>query len=296
MRMLQALLCIGLLTGCSAGGPATSENADHSALVRISGIPFHPQEGLRCGPAAMAMVLDWSGLEIKPAALEAQFVTAKDPRNTLAVTANRYGRLAYPIAGTAAMLAELTTGHPVIVVQNLGVDSAPIWTCAVAIGFDRSQNQIILHTGEQAAKRMSVRLFERLWADSDHWGLVVLRPGEVPAALSQPDYLKAAYNLEQAGRYWEAVLAYDSGLALWPNDPDTLMGLGSSLYLLGDSRGAVEAYRAAALIARDPSPASAALARIAAEQARRDSSVTAAEKPLPSPLRRPLRGLKEAAN
>lgn len=296
MRVLQSLLCVGLLAGCA---PWSAENPAQPTLTRVAGVPFYPQEGFRCGPAAMAMVLDWSGLYIKPAALEPQFFTLKDPRKTLAETANQYGRLAYPIAGTNAMMAELAAGHPVVVVQNLGVDSAPVWNCAVAVGFDKAQNQILVHGGDQAAKRMSVRLFERLWADSDHWGLVVLRPGEVPAAARQPDYVKAAYNLERAGRYWEAVLAYDAGLALWPNDPDTLMGLGSSLYLLGDPRGAAEAYRAATLVAPDPSAANAALAQIDSELAQRGTAMVASEKPLPPPLPRPTRasrgpnGLKE---
>lgn len=286
MRVLHSLLCLGLLGGCS---PWSAETPAQPTLTRVAGVPFYPQEGFRCGPAAMAMVLDWSGLFIKPAALEAHFFSLKDPRKTLSETANHYGRLAYPITGTNAMLTELAAGHPVVVVQNLGVDSTPVWNCAVAVGFDKAQNQILVHAGDQAAKRMSMRLFERLWTDSDNWGLVVLRPGELPAAAGQHDYVKAAYNLERAGRYWEAVLAYDAGLALWPNDPDTLMGLGSSLYLLGDPRGAAEAYRAASLVAPDPSAASAALAQIAAELPQRGDTMTAADTPLPPPLPRPTK-------
>ncbi|MBC7907331.1 MAG: PA2778 family cysteine peptidase [Rhodospirillaceae bacterium] len=286
MRVLKTLACLGLLAGCS---PWSAEPPAHPTLTRVAGVPFYPQEGFRCGPAAMAMVLDWSGLYVKPSALEAHFFTMRDPRKTLAETANRYGRLAYSISGTNAMMAELAVGHPVVVVQNLGVDSAPKWNCAVAVGFDREQGQILVHAGDQAAKRMSMRLFERLWADSDNWGLVVLRPGELPAAARQPDYVKAAYNLERAGRYWEAVLAYDAGLALWPNDPDTLMGLGSSLYLLGDPRGAADAYRAAAGVAHDPSPASAALAQISAELETVAVADKPQSKPMPKPLPRPAR-------
>lgn len=292
MRMLQALLCVGLLSGCAPWGAATAENPTHPNLVRVTGVPFYPQDGFKCGPAAMAMVLDWSGLDIKPPALEGQFFPIKDPRKILPETANRYGRLAYPVIGTAAMMDELSAGHPVVIVQNMGVDSAPVWNCAVAIGFDRSQSQILIHGGNQAAKHMSVRLFERLWADSDQWGLVVLRPGELPAAARQPEYLKAAYNLQRAGRYWEAVLAYDSGLALWPDDADTLMGLGSSLYLLGDTRGAADAYRAAAAIAGDGSPASAALAKIAGELGRHEDTIAAADKPVSraTPASRRIKG------
>ncbi|MGE5475668.1 MAG: PA2778 family cysteine peptidase [Bacteroidales bacterium] len=237
-----------------------------SGKVRVAGVPFHPQEGFQCGPAPMAMVLNWSGLEIKPAMLEQQpFSERADPRRILADTASHYGRLAYPIAGTSAMMTELAAGHPVLVVQNLGVESRPLWNCVVAIGYDRTQEEVVVHSGEHAGKRMSLRLFERLWSDSGNWGLVVLKPGDLPAAAHEPDYLKAAYNLRRAGRYWEAVQAYDAALATWPTDAEALMGLGASLYLLGDTHGATDAYRTALLTAPDPLPAQAALEQIAAE-------------------------------
>lgn len=264
-RVLLAVLCACLVAGCSGTWPSLTGASDSSDNVRVAGVPFFPQEGFRCGPAAMAMVLNWSGLEVKPAALDGKLSATADPRRTLAESASHYGRLAYPVTGTAAMLSELAAGHPVLVVQNLGVESRPLWNCVVAIGYDRPHEQVLLHSGEQAGKRVSLRLFERLWADSGQWGLVVLKPGDLPAAARQTDYVKAAYNLRRAGRYWEAVQAYDAALATWPADADTLMGLGASLYLLGDKHGAADAYRTALLWAPDPTPVRAALEQIAAE-------------------------------
>jgi len=283
MRVLKAILCVGLLAGCAARESVFAGDGAEPARTKVAGVPFFPQEGFKCGPSAMAMVLTWSGLDIKPTALERHFFTVKDPRRSLSDAANRYGRLAYPISGTKALMAELAAGHPVVIVQNLGVDRAPIWNCAVAVGYDRAKAQVLLHGGDQAGKRVSLRLFERLWADSDQWGLVVLKPGEMPAAARQPDYVKAAYSLEKAGRHWEAVLAYDAALSRWPSDSDTLMGLGSSLYSLGDPRGAADAYRAAARVAGDPTPAEAALAQIEGELQPIPAS---ADQPLAAPLAR----------
>jgi len=283
MRVLKALLCVGLLAGCAARESVFAGEGAQPARVRVAGVPFFPQEGFKCGPSAMAMVLSWSGLDIKPMALERHFFSIKDPRKSLSDAANRYGRLAYPISGTEALMTELASGHPVVIIQNLGVERDPIWNCSVAIGYDRTKGQVLLHGGDQAGKRVSLRLFERLWADAEQWGLVVLKPGELPAAARQPEYVKAAYNLEKAGRYWEAVLAYDAALAHWPNDTDTLMGLGSSLYSLGDPRGAAEAYRAAAKVAGDPTPAEAALAQIDGEL---QPVAASADKPLAAPLAR----------
>lgn len=280
MRHMLAVLCAGLVAGCAGEWPALTGSGDTAERARVAGVPFYPQEGFRCGPSAMAMVLNWSGLDVKPAALETKLTGKGDPRRLLAESASLYGRLAYPITGTGAMLAELAAGHPVLVVQNLGVESQPLWNCVVAIGYDRPQEQVVLHSGEHAGKRVSLRLFERLWSDSGQWGLVVLKPGDLPAAARQADYVKAAYALRRAGRYWEAVQAYDAALATWPADPDTLMGLGASLYLLGDAHGAADAYRTAMLSAEDPSPARAALEQIAAES-------TLSRAPIPRPQARP---------
>lgn len=288
MRRVLMVLCAGLVAGCSGNWPALTASSDNAERVRVAGVPFFPQEGFRCGPAAMAMVLNWSGLDIKPSALDAKLAGDTDPRRTLAESASHYGRLAYPVTGTAAMLTELAVGHPVLVVQNLGVESQPLWNCVVAIGYDRPLEQIVLHSGEHAGKRMSVRLFERLWSDSGQWGLVVLKPGDLPAAARQDDYIKAAYDLRRAGRYWEAVQAYDAALATWPADADTLMGLGASLYLLGDKHGATDAYRTALIWADDPTPARAALEQIAAES-------PPLRPQIPRPQARPAGG-RQAAN
>lgn len=283
MRYLLAMLCAGLVAGCSGSWPTLSGAPGSGERVRVAEVPFYPQEGFHCGPAAMAMVLNWSGLDVKPAAMDIRATKAADPRALLAEDASRYGRLAYPITGTSAMLTELAAGHPVLVVQNLGVEARPLWNCVVAVGYDRPQEQVLVHSGEHAGKRMPLRLFERLWSDSGQWGLVVLRPGDLPAAAHQPDYLKAATQLRRAGRYWEAVQAYDAALAAWPADGETLMGLGASLYLLGDTRGAVDAYRTAALTSTDPQPAQAALEQISAE-------LPPARPAIPRPQARPAGG------
>lgn len=286
MRCLLSVLCAGLVAGCAGSWPALS-GGNTADKVRVAGVPFFPQEGFQCGPASMAMVLNWSGLDIKPESVEGIRLTAADPRRSLGESASRHGRLAYPITGTAAMLTELAAGHPVLVVQNLGVETRPLWNCVVAVGYDRPREEVIVHSGEHAGKRMTLRLFERLWSDSGQWGLVVLKPGDLPAAATQQDYLKAAFDLRRAGRYWEAVQAYDAALATWPPDSESLMGLGASLYLLGDTHGAADAYRTAAVNAVDPQPAQAALEQISAE-------TSGPRAPIARPQARPAGGRRPA--
>lgn len=290
MRVLTAVLCAGLLAGCALDRAMPADAPARPAALRISGVPFHPQEGFRCGPAAMAMMLGWAGVKIAPAALEGQFYgEPRDPRVTLVDSARRYGRLAYPVSGMEALEAELAAGHPVLVLQNLGVARSPIWNCAVVVGYDRANGRVQLNSGGEAGKEVSWRLLERLGSDTDHWGLVVLRAGDLPATAAEGSYVEAARGLERAGRYWEAVLAYDTALSLWPSNSDAMMGLGSSLYLLGDPVGAADAFKAAVPLAKDPKPALEALAHVLAEMGRRDEAVATARKAvsISAPLRKP---------
>lgn len=257
MRAIWAMLFMGVLAGC-----AQPPGAGSGKLVRVDDVPFHPQQGFRCGTAPLASMLGWTGMTITPAALEPALADrTADPRPVMTTTARRYGRLAYPITGFAALSAELEAGHPVLVVENLGVAGKPLWHCVVAVGIDRDTQEVVVNADEPA-KRVSFRLFDRLWSDADHWGLVVLNPGEMPAAARSSDYIAAARGLEKAGRAWEAVLSYDAALAQWPNDGEAMLGLASSLQALGDVKGAAEAYRAAANLLKDPRPAQEALARM----------------------------------
>lgn len=265
MRAIWAMLCVGILTGCTQPpGPSAGAMRPEPVrleLVRVDDVPFHAHQGFRCGPEPLASMLEWTGMAITPAALQQAFTgKTTDPRVVLTATARRYGRLAYPISGLAALSAELAAGHPVLVVENLGVPGKPLWNCLVAVGYDQAAQQVLLN-GDEEAKRVPLRLFERLWSDSDQWGLVVLNPGDMPAAARQADYVAAARGLERAGRAWEAVLSFDAALAQWPNDGEAMLGLASSLRLLGDIKGAAEAYRAAATLLKDPRAAQEALAK-----------------------------------
>jgi tetratricopeptide (TPR) repeat protein len=250
--------------------------------MELAGVPFEPQEGRGCGPASLSMMLGWSGVEVAHEALAADFpAKPQDPRRALPALARSYGRLPYAIHGIEPMLAEVAAGHPVLVVENLGVASRPMWNCAVVVGWDQGDDRILVNRGDTAGKAVPVSLFRRLWAETDEWGMVVMRPGELPATASAREYLAQARELEKAGRAWEAVLAFDAALSQWPQEAGALAGLGSSLKALGDLKGAVDAYKAAATLAPDQKPVQDTLAQAEAELQHREELAAAAPKALP---------------
>ncbi len=118
--------------------------------VEIAEVPFYPQAAYQCGPAAMAMVLGWSGLALKPEDLVSEvYIPSRQGslQTRLIGAARRHDRLAYELQGVDALLGEVAAGHPVIVLQNLGTGWYPVWHYAVVMGFDRTADAIILHTG-----------------------------------------------------------------------------------------------------------------------------------------------------
>ena len=239
--------------------------------VEIPSVPFYPQETYQCGPAAMAMVLQWTKANVSPQDLIPKvFVPAKKGslQPALLSAARRYNRLAYPIKGLEALLKELAAGHPVIVLQNLGLQWFPRWHYSVPIGYNLTKGIVILHSGKDARRRMSWTLFMRTWKRADYWGLVVLPSGQLPASADEQSYLRAVLGFEQARQFKGAAAAYAAALKRWHSSLGALMGLGNSRYALGDLIGAEQAFRHAA----EAHPTSGAsfnnLAHVLAEQGR----------------------------
>ncbi|MEX2208009.1 MAG: PA2778 family cysteine peptidase [Myxococcota bacterium] len=173
-------------------------------------MPFFAQDDLQCGPASLAMALSWSGLPTSPDELVAQVYTEQRRGSlqlSIVAAARRRGRLAVRVDGMRELAAELAAGNPVLVLQNLGLGWYPVWHYAVAIGYDTESGQVVLHTGRRASRSVPMPVFERTWARSGHWGLVVTRPDRLPALDDETRLRAAIAALERAGRNAEAAQA-----------------------------------------------------------------------------------------
>ena len=60
------LLIAGMMVGCATLEPGLRPRAfsDLPERVKIPSVPFHSQEEYQCGPATLAMVLNWSGIAV----------------------------------------------------------------------------------------------------------------------------------------------------------------------------------------------------------------------------------------
>jgi len=277
---LLFFLLLPILTGCGAFCRPAPTLQSGPARLLIADVPFYAQEEHQCGPAAMAMLLAWSGLPVTPADLRPQVfspVVQGSLQPALIAAARRHGRLAYPITGRAALFAELAAGHPVLVLQNLGLAWLPRWHYAVAVGYDLAAGRILLHTGTRQGEPLSFRVFENTWARSAYWGLVILPPDRLPATAEEKTFLAAAIGLEQSREWPAAVTAYRTALNRWPASFAAWMGLGNSRYALGDPAGAEQAFRRATALQPDNGAALNNLAQALAVQGRKAEALAAAQ-------------------
>jgi tetratricopeptide (TPR) repeat protein len=271
-----------LLAGCASTPPQLAERA--AGLPRqavVAAVPFHAQEANFCGPAAMAMALGWSGLSVSPDDVVSKTYTpGRDGtlQHDLIGAARRAGRLAIPVAGLDQLLAELAAGHPVLVLQNLGLDWYPQWHYAVAIGYDLAGGDLVLNSGAEAGRRVSLSTFEATWQRAGRWALVVLPPDRLPVGADEPTVLRAAAGLEQAGHARAAAAAYGAALDRWPGSLAALIGLGNARYAVGQLLGAEAAFRTAASLHPGAAPAWNNLAHVLAEQGELDEALAAAKR------------------
>jgi hypothetical protein len=250
-------LAMLLLEGCAAPGRRLAADlpATLPPVVELAGTPFFPQRRYQCGPAALATVLAASGVPVVPddvvdevylparnGSLQAEIVAATRQRD----------RLAYLLAPSlGSLLEQVAAGRPVLVLQKTGGGPWPGWHYAVVVGYDLARERLLLRSGTEARLELPLERFMAGWDRADRWALLVLRPGELPAAADLPRFMAAAAGLEAVGRREAAALAYRAATQAWPDQPLPRLGLGNLAYASGDLARADEELRAAASRAPD---------------------------------------------
>lgn len=284
---LAGTLCAAILLApacASLEAPGVrSAPGDLPASVELEQVPFHPQEAHHCGPAALATALGWSGASVDATALAATVYTPGREgslQHDLVTAARRRGRLAYPVGRLRDVLAELASGSPVVVLQNLGL-SFPLferWHYAVVVGYDLERGTVTLRSGRRRRAIVGMNLFERTWARGERWAIVVLAAGTIPATAEERGYVDATIGLERAGQAGAAAVAYSAGLTRWPRSLGATVGLGNARYATGDPAGAARAFRAAVRWHPTSAAAHNNLAHVLAELGERDAALRAARR------------------
>jgi hypothetical protein len=194
----------------------------HVFKHQINNVPFYPQQEYFCGPTALSEVLNFYGNEYDPEklALEMFIPSKKGSLQIEMVSLTR--RLNFiPYAEKSSLVKVLnwvTQDIPVIVFQNLGLDSFPYWHYAVVIGFDLNEQTISLHTGLSENRQVPIEVFENTWRRSDYWVLTPLPVGKISDDMDPLTYIQAALDVLNTGDEQVAISALQLAHKTWPSD------------------------------------------------------------------------------
>jgi tetratricopeptide (TPR) repeat protein len=252
LARICAILLSGLaataLPGCVA--PQTEEilasASARPSYVELTDVPFFPQERYQCGPASLAMMLAWSDVDITPDELTRAVYTPEREGSLpsdIVSAARRNGRVAIPVNRLDQLLKEIEAGHPVLVMQNLGLSWLSQWHFAVAVGYDLEQSQLILRSGTEERLTTPLDAFERTWARADSWAIIVLPPSAAPSAIDEASWVTSVAGFERAGLRHDALVAYRSVLTRYPDNAVARLGEANSLLALKQFAEAEAAYR-----------------------------------------------------
>lgn len=235
------------LSGCATGPDirALGNQRAHTSVV-LDTVPFHGQREYQCGPAALAMSLNASGMPVTVDELIPQVYLpgkAGSLQPEMLATPRRHDRVSFVIEPSlTALLAEIDAGRPVIVLQNLSLPWFPMWHYAVVIGYDLDRRRLILHTGESPAARVGIARFDKTWNRSDRWGMVTLAPGDLPVHTESLPSAESVSNFERVAGSHSAEPAWESVTRRWPGYATGWFALGNTRYDNGQTEGAVQAF------------------------------------------------------
>jgi tetratricopeptide (TPR) repeat protein len=243
-----AISSIALLSGCASNvGQMIADLERFDSSIELVDTPFHPQVTDQCGPAALATILNVVDVEVSPEELRSRIYIPERQGSLqleLLATTRHYRRIPYSIEpNITALLEELRSGRPVLILQNLGAKRFPIWHYAVVVGYLPQDKDFVLRSGDMRRHLMGSRSFLRAWHRASYWGIVALRPDDLPANAVAEKYLRSVAAVESVGDAATAVSAYRAATIHWPQNGLAWLGLGNSSYANGELDAARNAYQ-----------------------------------------------------
>ncbi len=241
------------LGGCTVP-PQTQWLQQHSPQITpsrsvLEQTPFFPQARYQCGPASLAMMLNYHSVQVKPEELVPLVYLPKRQGSLqleMTAAARSFGMMIHPVSKhLKAIIHEVRSGNPVLIMQNLSFNWYPRWHYAVVIGYDLKTEEFILRSGTHKRLIVPFSVFERTWQRAEHWGILVLPPNQIPTSATMFSFISAINQLEQVGQYQSALEGYSAAHSRWPDEDLPLFGLGNVYYQRQSFKKAIQAYQRA---------------------------------------------------
>lgn len=167
-------LGLALANGCSRA-PKDLSFPRPSQTVIIKNVPFFPQGEHRCGPAALAGVLNYYGDAVGPDEI-AETIYRRNIRGTVSLDMVLYARQ----RGFACRWYEgspddikraVDSGNPLIVMVEVGFSVARVYHYMVITGY--SSRGVIANTGTTPQKLVPWERFRSQWEETESWTLLI---------------------------------------------------------------------------------------------------------------------------
>ncbi|MFP8965131.1 PA2778 family cysteine peptidase [Pokkaliibacter sp. CJK22405] len=286
LRAIISSMAIAWLSGCSLAPPKTVDQFQQSTAVGqsvyVQNVPFFAQEEYQCGPAALAMVLDYQGVDTTPDKVK-PFVYLPNKQGSIQVemlgATRHFGLIPFRIPGTLnAITQELSAGNPVLVFQNLALSWYPQWHYAVVTGYDAKNQELVLHSALDENHRVSVTTFARTWQRGGNWAFVALPPGKMPASADQQLTLDSIAQSEQSFTTEDLHKAYGEALKRWPDSETAALGLSVVYYQMHAFKESQQILEQAITQHPKSAPLYNNLSVIEGKLGHRDSAISAAKR------------------
>ncbi len=246
---LFVFLFLGSISACVApqSKQLTLEQPnDLPSKAYINNVPFYPQKQFHCGPSTLAMAMNFYGQSLSPQELAKDVFTPGRKgsfQSEMKAAVRKRGMLAYELTPELVfLLAEVSVGHPVIILQNKSIKYYPIWHYALVIGYDLDKQQIYLHSGANKNYVVSMSVFEFTWKRSNRWAMAVLPTDTLPNDRNLINALQAAVDLEEVGQINAANQTYQTITKRWGDSFVAVMGAANTYLTLGKPESATPFY------------------------------------------------------
>jgi ABC-type bacteriocin/lantibiotic exporter with double-glycine peptidase domain len=184
-----ALVAWTMSAGCTApGGLRFSPEAQPArSYLYIADVPFYPEDSHQCGPASLAAVLNYWGIQATPeevyrATYKPQFKGTPEI-DLWSYASAREMDTRMRSAALEDLKRYLEQRIPVIAFVDTGSDWFPAPHFVVVVGLDPVAQVVVMHNGKEQSSRIPYAQFMEAWRKTKNWTLVVRpKPPQLIAA------------------------------------------------------------------------------------------------------------------
>jgi ABC-type bacteriocin/lantibiotic exporter with double-glycine peptidase domain len=174
MKCASALFLI-LIAVCISSCLTAHGIHDSSANTIIKDVPFYSQESYQCGPASLAMVMNYLKVMVKPEEI-AEDIYSKSAHGTLnldmVLYARRKGLSAGQYKGNLSDIHKnIADGNPLIVLVDYGFSFYEASHFMVIVGYNEAG--IIVNSGKKKDHFIPEKEFLKSWGKTNYWTLLI---------------------------------------------------------------------------------------------------------------------------